>query len=450
MGVKRLRKTRGAEVKPAAKELRPSDVAWVRGFEQSSKGRLGKPTLGDDELAERRGAWDHLLETYWGAVGWELKCARSLEDVEKAFQPLGGQPSNHLIAPFLRSSTEPATFESIRKTRHERSAATSQLSDAEDRRNKQAELVSQAKGAVFELGRDNVAQLRVEVKRRKENIRTIRIRLSNKKAEIRRAEVSLEQSKAENQEALQAQIRSLGFELQKIETEYSEEKKILQQIEDRLHAISPERERMAAEILGQHEVMLDATEKAATEARRKWEELEKRLADQEAHYCRTQLLKFTRDRRYAHNPRNLANALAGLPYMGCRRSAARCAKLPYTYEPYMMYRVFEFVERTWRLRRVANSAPGLELFRAAIAKLPRSVLVRIGGQQKRKRMENYFRRYLEENWAYLKEAIEYVLRGYQHPGQVPYLVTARFHANLSKPRTQADIFFAQQERLLTS
>jgi hypothetical protein len=262
--------------------------------------------------------------------------------------------------------------------------------------------------------------------------------------------LSLEQSKTGNQEALQAQIRSLGFELQRIETEYSEEKRILKQIQDRLHAITPARQKMATEILGQHEVMLDAMEKAAAEARRKWEELEKRLADQEAHYCRTELLKFTRDRRYAHNPRNLANALAGLPYLGCRRSAARCAKLPYTYEPYVMYRVFEFIEQVWRLRSVANSAARLQLFRAAIAKLPRYVLVRIEGQQKRKRMENYFRRYLEENWAYLKEAIEYVLREYQHPGRVPYLIKAGFHANLSKPRTQADIFFAQQERLPAS
>ncbi len=450
MGVRRSKKTRGAKVKRAAEELGPSDVAWVRGFEQSSKARLGKPTLADDELAERRGAWAHLLETYWGAVGWQLKCARSLEDIEKAFRPLGRQPSDYLIAPFLRSSTEPVAVESIRKTRDERSAAGSQLSDAEDRRNKQAELVNQAIGAVFELSQENVEQLRAEVKRREENMRTIRIRLSNKRAEIRRAESSLEQSKTENQKVLQAQICSFGFELQKIETEYSEEKNILKQTEDRLHAITPERQKMAAEILGQHKVTLDAMEMAAKEARRKWEELEKRLAEQEAHYCRTELLKFTRDRRYAHNPRNLANALAGLPYMGCRRSAVRCAKLPYSYEPYLIYRVFEFIERTWRLRSVASSAPGLELFRAAISKLSRCVLVKIEGQKNRKRMANYFRRYLEENWAYLKEAIEYVLREYQHPGQVPYLMTARFQANLSKPRTQADIFFAQQERLPAS
>jgi len=450
VGVKRSTKTRGAKVKRAAEQLRPSDVAWVRGFEESSKARLGKPTLEDEELVERRGTWDHLLESYWGAVGWELKCARSLQDIEKAFQPLGRQPASYLIAPFLRSSTEPATVESIRKMRDEGSAAASQLNDAEDRRNKQAELVNQAKGAVFELSQKNAEQLRAEAERREENIRTIRIRLSNKKAEIRRAELSLERSKTENQDTLQGQIRSLGFELEKIETEYSDEKKILQQIEDRLHAITPERQKMAAEILGQHEVMLDAMEKAAREARRKLEELEKRVADQEAHYCRTELLKFIRDRRYAHNPRNLANALAGLPYMGCRRSAARCAKLPYGYEPYLIYRVFEFIERTWRLRSVANSASRLDLFRTAIAKLPRCVLVRIERQQKRKKVENYLRRYLEENWAYLKEAIEYVLRENQHPGQVPYLITARFHANLSKPQTQADIFFAQQERLSTS
>jgi DNA repair exonuclease SbcCD ATPase subunit len=291
VGVKRLRKTKGAKAKRAAEELRPGDVAWVLGFEESSKARLGKPTLlGDDELVERRGTWDHLLESYWGAIGWELKCARSLEDIEKAFQPLGGQPANYLIAPFLRNSIETATVEYLRKTRDERSAVGAQLNDAEDRRNKQAELVNQAKGAVLELSQENVEQLQREVKWREENIRTIRIRLSNKKAEIRRAELSLEQGKVENQEALQAQIRSLGFELQKIETEYSEEKKILQQIEDRLHAITPERQKMAAEILGQHEVVLDAMEKAAKEARRKWEELEKRLTDQEAYYSRAEAI----------------------------------------------------------------------------------------------------------------------------------------------------------------
>jgi hypothetical protein len=45
--------------------------------------------------------------------------------------------------------------------------------------------------------------------------------------------------------------------------------------------------------------------------------LEENLADQEAFYSRGQAVIFIRDKRYATDLRNLACAIADLPYMTC-------------------------------------------------------------------------------------------------------------------------------------
>jgi hypothetical protein len=57
-------------------------------------------------------------------------------------------------------------------------------------------------------------------------------------------------------------------------------------------------------------------------------ELEKLVCDGEAHFARVEFLQFCRSRRYRLNPLNVANALAGLPFIGCRHSIKRCRKWP--------------------------------------------------------------------------------------------------------------------------
>lgn len=55
-------------------------------------------------------------------------------------------------------------------------------------------------------------------------------------------------------------------------------------------------------------------------------EMEGLIKDGEAYFARNELFDFCLSKRYRLTPLNLANALAGLPFMGWRRSADRCRK----------------------------------------------------------------------------------------------------------------------------
>jgi hypothetical protein len=56
-------------------------------------------------------------------------------------------------------------------------------------------------------------------------------------------------------------------------------------------------------------------------------ELRKELRRREAHVSQAELLDFITGRRYTISPTSLANAMAGLPFIAWRHSAARCNEL---------------------------------------------------------------------------------------------------------------------------
>jgi hypothetical protein len=64
------------------------------------------------------------------------------------------------------------------------------------------------------------------------------------------------------------------------------------------------------------------------EATKRQQDMEKLIAEGEAYFARTEFLRFLKSKRYTLNPLNIANALAGLPYIGWRQSAKRCKKCP--------------------------------------------------------------------------------------------------------------------------
>jgi hypothetical protein len=296
---------------------------------------------------------------------------------------------------------------------------------------------------------------------RKTNIRYLKIQITNLKGQIQAIKLKFEKLEPAKQESLQPQLDALvGEGLRKVEIDYSGEQQILSQVMERLSAITPERKKNTARVIKERRAEAHAAKEKFTEAQREYQALEKRVRDQEAHYYRKELLNFIRlernrrtgrlTRRYAYNPRNLANALAGLPRMNCRRSATRLAKHPYSWEPSTIYKVFEFLERLQRERVLSNPDAAIEIVPVRINELPKTEPIPevYRDRTDKKRRENFLRRYLQENWAFLKPAIEYGMRSGKHPGQVPYLITAKFQGNLAKPRSQADILFAEQERLL--
>ncbi len=402
----------------------------------------GKPTWSDEDLVGRRDRWAHLLETYWGRVGWELKCARTAGAIRAALQPLAEQGDGHLVAMFVRPSLEAAHSSAIRETKKEVARALSRLEETEKGRNTQAESLKQAEAAAFEFSEGHEEGLLKEVQRRKENLRQMKIRLSVQKGEIRKKELVLERAGPQDQPRLKAELESCRAERDKMAAECTEEPKVITQIQERVSAITLERRRQIADILVARRAAFAPLEQAALDAKGELERTETKLRNQEAFFSQAALLNHIRGKRYSHTPRKLANAVAGLPEMNCRRSAARCAKLPYTWGPNMAYLLFLFLEKVWRSRHPGEPASPAQLFRAAIAQLPRMRLVPGLG-----RRENYFRRYVEENWAYLKPAIEDAVPASKHPSEVPFRIATLFQENIGKPRTQADILFAEQQRL---
>lgn len=179
--------------------------------------------------------------------------------------------------------------------------------------------------------------------------------------------------------------------------------------------------------------------------------IERDVADKEAGFCQSELVDFIICKKYARNPKGLANAMAGLPDMAWETSRERCSKIKT--EPNFHYEVFLTVSATWKGRDRRPDLSKVELFRQEILKLPKMRLVRISGllaKEKgtnRIKLPNNVRSYLVENWPYLKSAIEQIETLKTHPRRVPFLIMSTFARNLEKPRTQQDLVRADIDRI---
>lgn len=163
--------------------------------------------------------------------------------------------------------------------------------------------------------------------------------------------------------------------------------------------------------------------------------LNKKMLDQEAHFSRSELLDFLLSGRYAINPRNMADALAGLPFMKWRQSYSRCSKMPYDSEPHLWYRVLETIQEIWERRSEEFEDAPVEFFRARLLNLPKKL--------------GYVRQFLWENWRDLKLAIEECWKS-KHPApSIPFVVTAKFVQNLTRPKSPVEKVLADREKLIS-
>ena len=181
---------------------------------------------------------------------------------------------------------------------------------------------------------------------------------------------------------------------------------------------------------------LEEAKKALDEANKEVESLEKKLRDQEAYYAQAELFNFIHAKTYACNPRNLAFAMTGLPYISCRWSAWRCQRQkPDLVRDALPCQVFEFIRRTWERRESTKEQSILELFQTAVLGLPKT---------------EYLRTYLAKNWRNLKQAIRDGVKEGRVPTvsyrRVPYIIASNFFKNLSQ-QTTVDRLLAEKERL---
>ena len=151
----------------------------------------------------------------------------------------------------------------------------------------------------------------------------------------------------------------------------------------------------------------------------------------EANFAQTELLRFLRGRRYAFSPENVANATAGLPELGCRRSFLLCSRVKYTAEPSINYIIFEALNKI--LRRHSPKSP-----EEAASTVRREI-------NTRKQFANV-KEYVDEYWHVLEDATREVWASPAHPHSRAFKIASLFLANLKAPRQVTNFLLDQMEK----
>ena len=176
---------------------------------------------------------------------------------------------------------------------------------------------------------------------------------------------------------------------------------------------------------------------------------EQELLDYQAGFAQDELLKFIKKRfidgRYAKNPLNLANAMAGLPYwydepfLGVWYSYARCSKLESDQWPNFHFQVFEELEKIWKRYQRSCSTSPIEFFRQQIKALRKTTL----SNSTKKRTPNPVRSHLVEKWVDLQLAIE---KSSASPpvdqDRMPFVIGAHFARIQAEPKSFVDKIIA--------
>lgn len=180
--------------------------------------------------------------------------------------------------------------------------------------------------------------------------------------------------------------------------------------------------------------------------------LERDLLDQEAAFAQDELLSFITESEYAMNPFNLANAMAGLPFgidvpfIGAWQSHARCSQLETSHWPNSRYQRFEKIESMWEHSKHSPTS-WKEVFQKEIRALPKKLKMRLPGDTKPRYVDNYVRRYLCENWWFLKRAIERSLQTNSDTRPMHFIIASTFDKVIGESRTHADSAMAKAESI---
>lgn len=180
-----------------------------------------------------------------------------------------------------------------------------------------------------------------------------------------------------------------------------------------------------------------------------------RLEQMEAGFAQEELLMFIDKRlikgRYARNPLNLADAMAGLPYtqgvhfMGAWQSYVRCSKLPC--QQHHRFQLFERIRSIWKKSQKSELAT-VEFFHQEIAALPKTVQTvdPLTKKESENRTENGVRSYLLNSWPIWSLAIEKSLETRVEQDRMPFLICANFTKVQSDPKTSVLMVLGTKEK----
>lgn len=139
------------------------------------------------------------------------------------------------------------------------------------------------------------------------------------------------------------------------------------------------------------------------------EELRNHIEMQEAAFAQSELLRFVREKKYAWNPVNLADAVAGLGYMSYRQSISRCRRKKCKDSSCLQYEVFRAIAYLCEGRRPQQLLGEL---RERVLDLPR----RFASAERELRRDFYF----------LRIAVDDSVRCNHRASQFAYAVARKF------------------------
>jgi hypothetical protein len=161
------------------------------------------------------------------------------------------------------------------------------------------------------------------------------------------------------------------------------------------------------------------------------EEIDENIRRQEAFLAQSEFLQFLRSKRYAFNPLNIANAIAGLPYIAWRQSMTRCQRHK-TVHPY---------------------GHNMQMFRqvsVALANPPRTAELAVEQMrthlQKVNSKRNPFIAPLRNDFYYLRVATEAAYKARPPKAALSYRVFAEFLRRAAS-RSPFDVVMEEEERL---
>ena len=145
------------------------------------------------------------------------------------------------------------------------------------------------------------------------------------------------------------------------------------------------------------------------------------------HFAREELVKFCTRRRYTIDPTSAANALAGLPCIGYRRSIDRCRETDYDREPRLPFQVFEEIGRIVRSRKQNIIHDAEAWLRAKPGSSSIDELCR--------------------NWRHFRNALAAVSRARPHPKDRHYRIAAEYFQRV-RTRSPMEKVLAEEERII--
>lgn len=232
---------------------------------------------------------------------------------------------------------------------------------------------------------------------------------------------------------------------------------LVSQAQMALGQASPEQMEAVKAQLSKFQVHLQTANTAYEAARSEQQAIEKKLDQMEAGFAQDELLMFIDKRfingKYARNPRNLADAMAGLPFahdvhfMGAWQSYARCSKLDCP--PHHRFQLFETIQSIWK-KSQKSRLPPVEFFHQEIIALPKTVVLKtvdpLTKKEVSERSENGVRSYLLNYWAIWSLAITKSLESPVEPERMAFLICANFTEVQRDPKTSVALVLGATEK----